>query len=72
MRLVKVTSEQPDMQTITTLAHQHNIIVVVDGAQSIVHRGIEVQALHIDFYVFSAHKLYGPTGLGICYEINAL
>lgn len=37
---------------------------MVDGAQSIVHRGIDVQALDIDFYIFSAHKLYNPTGLG--------
>ncbi|WGL99651.1 aminotransferase class V-fold PLP-dependent enzyme [Arsenophonus sp. aPb] len=65
-QMSNVNGEQPDIQAITKLVHQHNILVVADSAQGIVHRGLEVQALDIDFYVFSAHKLYGPTGLGIC------
>ncbi|WP_290604447.1 aminotransferase class V-fold PLP-dependent enzyme [Arsenophonus sp. ENCA] len=45
---------------------------MVDGTQGIVHRGIDVQALDIDFFVFSAHKLYSPTGLGICIDLKLL
>ncbi len=62
-----VTGYQPDIQTVTQLAHQIGALVVVDGAQGVVHSPINVSELNIDFYVFSAHKLYGPTGLGICY-----
>ncbi len=49
------------------LAHQHGALVLIDGAQGIAHSTINVQELDCDFYVFSAHKLYGPTGLGILY-----
>ena len=48
-------------------AHKHNIPVVVDGAQSIVHNAIDVQDLDCDFFVFSAHKMLGPTGVGVLY-----
>jgi cysteine desulfurase/selenocysteine lyase len=48
-------------------AHQKNIPVLLDGAQAIGHIPVDVPALDCDFYVFSAHKLYGPTGLGILY-----
>jgi cysteine desulfurase/selenocysteine lyase len=41
--------------------------VLLDGAQAIVHGGVDVQALDVDFYVFSGHKLYGPTGIGVLY-----
>ncbi|QLK88652.1 aminotransferase class V-fold PLP-dependent enzyme [Arsenophonus endosymbiont of Aphis craccivora] len=58
------------MQAITRLAYQHNILVMIDGTQGIVHRGIDVQALDIDFFVFSAHKLYDPIGLGICIDLK--
>ena len=49
------------------LAHQKNIPVLIDGAQGIVHRNVDVQALDCDFYCFSSHKLYGPMGVGILY-----
>jgi cysteine desulfurase / selenocysteine lyase len=49
------------------LAHTHGAKVMVDGAQSIAHLDIDVQALDIDFFVFSAHKLFGPTGVGVLY-----
>ncbi|MDD6210035.1 MAG: cysteine desulfurase [Bacteroidales bacterium] len=48
-------------------AHLRNIPVLVDGAQSIPHMAVDVQALDADFYLFSAHKIYGPTGIGILY-----
>jgi cysteine desulfurase/selenocysteine lyase len=48
-------------------AHARNIPVLVDGAQSIPHQKIDVQALDADFFVFSAHKMLGPTGMGILY-----
>ncbi|WP_336854891.1 cysteine desulfurase SufS [Pseudescherichia vulneris] len=51
----------------TALAHQHGAKVLVDGAQAVIHHTVDVQALDCDFYAFSAHKLYGPTGIGILY-----
>ena len=48
-------------------AHKNNILVVVDGAQSVPHMKYDVQDLDIDFLAFSAHKMYGPTGLGVLY-----
>ena len=51
----------------TALAHQHGAKVLIDGAQAVMHHPVDVQALDCDFYVFSAHKLYGPTGIGILY-----
>lgn len=52
---------------IVKLAHARNIPVLVDGAQSIVHGKVDVQELDCDFFVFSGHKLYGPTGIGVLY-----
>ena len=49
------------------LAHQHNVPVLVDGAQAIQHGHVDVQDMDCDFYVFSGHKVYGPTGIGILY-----
>ena len=48
-------------------AHAHDVPVLIDGAQSIPHMPVDVQALDADFYVFSAHKVYGPTGVGVLY-----
>jgi len=48
-------------------AHLHNIPVLVDGAQAVPHLKVDVQALDCDFYTFSSHKLYGPTGVGVLY-----
>jgi cysteine desulfurase/selenocysteine lyase len=58
-------------QEMIAAAHQHNIPVLLDGAQAIAHRVIDVQALDCDFYVFSSHKLYGPTGVGVLYGKTA-
>jgi len=52
---------------ITNKAHAAGAKVLIDGAQGIVHLPVDVKALDADFYVFSAHKLYGPTGLGVLY-----
>lgn len=52
---------------ITDFAHQAGVAVLVDGAQAVMHQKVDVSALGCDFYVFSAHKLYGPTGTGILY-----
>lgn len=48
-------------------AHSRGAVVVVDGAQASPHLNIDVQALGVDFYVFSSHKMYGPTGVGVLY-----
>jgi len=48
-------------------AHTHDVPVLVDGAQGIPHLSVDVQALDADFYVFSAHKVFGPTGIGVLY-----
>lgn len=49
------------------IAHSHGVPVLVDGAQAAPHLNIDVSALDCDFYVFSAHKMYGPTGVGVLY-----
>lgn len=49
------------------IAHQHNVPVLLDGAQSVPHIKVDVQDLDADFFVFSAHKIYGPTGIGVLY-----
>lgn len=58
--------EQP-LRQLTEWAHQHNIVVIVDGAQAVAHQSLDIEALGVDAYCFSGHKLYGPTGIGICY-----
>lgn len=52
---------------IVAIAHAQGVPVLLDGCQSIVHEIVDVQALDVDFYVFSGHKLYGPTGIGVLY-----
>jgi len=52
---------------IVAIAHAQGVPVLLDGCQSVVHEIIDVQALDVDFYVFSGHKLYGPTGIGVLY-----
>lgn len=55
------------IKEIVQIAHTHNIPVVVDGAQGIPHSKVDVQDLDADFYVFSGHKIYAPTGIGVLY-----
>ena len=53
------------MREIADLAHAAGAKILLDGCQGIVHQSVDVQALGCDFYVFSGHKLYGPTGIGV-------
>lgn len=55
------------IQHIIDLAHEHNAIAIIDGAQATPHTTVDVQALDCDFYVFSGHKLFAPTGIGTLY-----
>lgn len=71
-QMSNVTGGTVDLARIITLAHDNGSLVVVDGAQGVVHSPADVQALDIDFYAFSAHKLYGPTGIGVLYGKTAL
>ncbi len=60
------------VRELIAMAHEKNIPVLVDGAQAVPHLGADVQALDCDFYVFSSHKMYGPTGVGGLYGKKAL
>ena len=72
-RIVAVTQASNALGTILPVreiieaAHSHNIPVLIDGAQGIQHGIVDVQSLDCDFYVFSGHKIYGPTGIGVLY-----
>lgn len=55
------------IKEITRIAHQHNAVVMVDGAQAVSHMEVDVVDLDCDFYAFSAHKMLGPTGVGVLY-----
>jgi cysteine desulfurase/selenocysteine lyase len=57
---------------ITKLAHEYGAKVLFDGSQAVVHRRVDVQALDADFYVFTGHKLYGPTGIGVLWARREL
>lgn len=76
--LVAVTQLSNALGTITPLprlielAHARGVPVLVDGAQAVPHLAVDVQALDCDFYAFSGHKLYGPTGVGVLYGKRAL
>ncbi|ATA27008.1 cysteine sulfinate desulfinase [Brenneria goodwinii] len=67
-----VTGGIPDLAAAIQLAHHYGARVMIDGAQGMVHCPPDVQALDIDFYAFSGHKLYAPTGLGVLYGKTAL
>ena len=71
-QMSNVTGGCPDLARAITLAHAAGMVVMVDGAQGAVHFPADVQQLDIDFYAFSAHKLYGPTGIGALYGKPAL
>lgn len=72
-KLVAVTHMSNVLGTVTPLkdmvkiAHSHNIPVLADGSQSAVHMPVDVQDLDVDFYCFTGHKTYGPTGIGVLY-----
>lgn len=71
-----VLGYEAPIKEITKLAHKHDVLMVVDAAQSVPHMPVDVQDLDVDFLVFSAHKLGGPTGVGVLYGkydlLNAL
>ncbi|OGB21040.1 MAG: cysteine sulfinate desulfinase [Burkholderiales bacterium RIFCSPLOWO2_02_FULL_57_36] len=60
------------VRRIIELAHSHGVPVLLDGAQAVSHLGIDVRALDCDFYAFSGHKIFGPTGIGALYGKEAL
>lgn len=62
-----VLGTRPDLRAIIDIAHAAGVPVLVDGCQGIVHGETDVAALDCDFYAFSGHKLYGPTGIGVLY-----
>ena len=72
-RLVSVTHVSNVLGTVNPIgemiriAHEHDVPFAVDGAQGVPHIKVDVQALDADFYAFSAHKIYGPTGIGVLY-----
>jgi cysteine desulfurase/selenocysteine lyase len=72
-RLVAVTHVSNVLGTINPVAEivrtarRHDVPVLVDGAQAVAHRPVDVQALDVDFYAFSGHKVYAPTGTGVLY-----
>jgi cysteine desulfurase / selenocysteine lyase len=55
------------LKPIIAMAHRRNVPVLVDGAQAVPHQPVDVQELECDFYAFSGHKLFGPTGIGVLY-----
>ena len=65
--ITNVVGDTRDLKRIINLCHKHNILVLVDGAQSMGHLKIDVTDLDVDFLAFSAHKMYGPTGVGVLY-----
>jgi cysteine desulfurase / selenocysteine lyase len=77
-RLAAVTHVSNALGTINPLkrmielAHAHGVPVLVDGAQAVPHMQVDVQALDCDFYTFSGHKVYGPTGIGVLHGKSAL
>ena len=60
------------VKEMAALAHQHGALIMVDGAQATPHQRVDVQAIDADFYAFSGHKVYGPTGVGVLYGKKAL
>lgn len=60
------------VKQIAAVAHAHGVPVLVDGAQSVPHIAVDVQDLDCDFFVFSGHKVYGPTGIGVLYGKESL
>lgn len=59
------------IKKMTEMAHQQDVVVVVDGAQALAHEPIDVSSIDCDFYTFSAHKAYGPMGIGVLYGKEA-
>lgn len=71
-QVTNVTGTRQPIEPAIELAHQYDAVVVVDGAQGIVHEAVDVQKLNADFYVFSGHKLFAPAGIGVLYGKQTL
>ena len=77
-KLVALTHVSNALGTVTPvdeivrIAHDRGALVLIDGAQGIVHCPVDVQAMDVDFYCFSGHKLYGPSGIGVLYGKESL
>ena len=77
-RIVSVTHVSNVLGTVNPvrelvrIAHEHNVPIVIDGAQSAPHFMVDMQAIDCDFFVFSGHKTYGPTGIGVLYGKEAV
>jgi len=77
-KLVSLTQVSNALGTVTpaaemtAIAHRHGAVVLVDGAQAVSHMPVDVQALACDFYVFSGHKVFGPTGIGAVWGRKAI
>lgn len=71
-QMSNVTGGMPDLERAVELAHANGTPVLVDGAQGVIHCPPDVRQLDIDFYAFSGHKLYGPTGIGVLYGKSEL
>lgn len=77
-RMVAVTHVSNVLGTVNPVkemiaeAHRHEVPVLVDGAQAVAHMAVDVRDLDCDFYVFSSHKMYGPTGVGVLYGKRSL
>ena len=65
--ITNVVGDVRSLEEIIEYAHKNNILVIVDGAQAVAHKPVDVQKLDIDFLAFSAHKMCGPTGVGVLY-----
>jgi cysteine desulfurase/selenocysteine lyase len=66
-QMSNVLGTAPPIKEVVRLAHDRGIPVLVDGSQGAVHLDVDVRDLDVDFYVFTGHKLYGPTGVGVLY-----
>jgi cysteine desulfurase / selenocysteine lyase len=66
-QLANATGAMVPVEAIARLAHKHGARILVDGCQAAPRLAVDVQALDCDFYVFSGHKIYGPTGIGVLY-----
>lgn len=71
MHVSNVLGTVNPVKQLIDMAHAHGVPVLVDGAQSVPHTKVDVQALDADFFAFSSHKIYGPTGMGVLYGKEA-
>jgi cysteine desulfurase/selenocysteine lyase len=66
-QMSNVLGSYTPVERLAAFAHEHGAKILLDGAQAVVHRRVDVRAIDADFYVFSGHKLYGPSGIGVLY-----